>query len=814
MTHTFLQTTLQDVRYALRTMRQKPLFALTAVLTMALAIGGNTAMFSVIRAVLLKPLEYRDPNRLVRISGGATTTRFVEAKAGAKSFAGIAAFSGQENLTLAGGPEPEVLKAARVSAGWLRVLGVDPLLGRDFSAGEDAAGGAPVALISAGLWKRRFAADPAIVGRTITLASAAYTVIGVLPQRLQFPFPGLDVWLTAPSEWPVMTAKSRALSPFLTVFGRLQPGSTLAQANAEMTVLRRQYKMAHPTMLDAKAVSPSEVRLLQEELVANVRSLLWLLFGAVGFVLLIACANVASLLLARAASRSREFAVRSALGATRTRLIRQMLVESVVLSVLGGVLGLLFASWTVMAVPSMAAVDLPRAGEIELDGAVLGFAVLLSVVTGAAFGLVPSIGASRPDLIRVLRATGNASGTSAIARRFAPGLTLRGLLLVGQVALSTVLLVGVALLIESVNHLRHVEVGFNPENLLTMRLSLPSSRYDTDRKAAQFFEDLVGKAGRVPGVRSAAAALFLPMMGYAGTPVQDAAKPLLPLNERSIANILIVTPGYFRTLGIPLRRGRDFAGHDRDGAERVTIIDEAAVRRFWPEYPRGLDPIGQRLWIGGINPKPAQIIGIAASVHQNLENTAWPETVYTAFAQNPQPSSVLAIRTDGDPLRYVQTVRRQVRELDPDLPVAAIRTMADLMEQELGQRRLLVTMLGAFASVALLLTLIGLYGLVAYSAEQRVQEIGIRQALGAQHTDIVRLLVGHGVRLALAGVTAGLLGAFALTRMLGTLLFQVSATDPATFGGIALLLVLVAIAASYVPARRATQRDPMTALRT
>jgi len=641
----------QDTLYALRTMRKKPAFAATAVVTLAIAIGGNTAMFTVIRAVLLKPLPYPDSSRLVRISGGATPSRFAEMKAAARSFTDLGAFTSEDNLTLSGGAEPEVLRGVRVSASFLRILGVEPMRGRGFFAEEDSPGGAPVVMISAKLWQRRFAGDSQIVGRTATLAETPYTIIGILPRGFQFPFPGVDVWMTAPSEWSLVPSKSRVLSPFLTVFGRLRPGVNLEQANAELKVIRRQYAMAHPTMLDAKPKTP-EVTAMKEQLVANVRSMLWMLLGAVGFVLLIACANVAGLLLARASSRSREFAVRSALGAARIRLVGQLLAESVLLSLFGGIIGVLFAAWSLRAIPLMTSFDLPRAGEIHLDWIILGFAAALSTATAVLFGLAPSLAASRPDLIRVLRGSGEAAN-QGVARGMLAGLNVRAILLVGQVALSIVLLIGAALLIKSVSHLRGVDVGFNPASLLTTRLSLAPLRYDTNQKKTSFFQELVRQVGSSPGVRGAAAATSLPMMGYPGTPVQDAGKPLLNLNERLIAKIFVVTPGYFRTLEIPVRRGREFIEQDTEDAQRVAIIDEVLARKFWPGYPRTQDPIGQRLWVGGVNPKPAQIVGIAADVHQDLEDSAWPETVYVAFAQNPQPSAVLAVRTAtryGSPL--------------------------------------------------------------------------------------------------------------------------------------------------------------------
>ncbi len=802
----------QDTLYALRSMRKQPAFTLTTVLTLALAIGGNTAMFTVLHAVLLKPLPYPDSDRLVDMSGGATPSRFAEMKAGAQSFTGIAAFTPEENSTLSGRGDPEVLKGVRVSANFLQILGVDPLLGRAFRAEEDSRAGSPVVMISARLWQRRFAGDPEILGKTAALEDRPYTIIGILPPHFSFPFPDVDVWMTAPSEWPLMPVKSRILSPFLTLFGRLKPGVTVAQATAEAKVMRRQYAIAHPTMLDAKPKRAEKVTEMRDSLVADVRSMLWMLVGAVGFVLLIACANVASLLLARAISRSRETAVRSALGAARMRLIGQLIVESVVLSLSGGMLGVLFAAWSLRAIPGMTAFNLPRAQEIHLDWAVLGFAAAISIATGVLFGLAPALGASRPDLVRMLRMSGTA-GNQGSSRRVLAGVNVRGLLLVLQVSLSIVLLIGTALLIESVSRLRGVALGFNPSNVLTASISLASSRYDTDQKRTSFFEQLVQRLRSSPGIRSAAAAMFLPMMGYAGTPVQDAAQPMLKLNERPLATISMITPGYFRTLNIPLQRGRDFSERDKADAQRVAIIDEALARRFWPAYPSGKNPIGQHLWVGGVNPHPAEIVGIVADIHQNLENSAWPETVYVSFAQNPQPFAMLAARTEASPLGFSGLIREQVRALDTDQSISAVRTMDDLVDEQLGQRRLLALLLGSFATMALLLVLMGIYGIIAYSVAERTQEMGIRRALGAQEIDILRLVVGQSFRLAMLGMAIGIAGAIGLTRVMGNLLFHVSATDPATFVTVASLFLCVAFVASYIPARRATRIDPITALR-
>jgi putative ABC transport system permease protein len=796
----------QDLLYALRTQRKNPVFVITAVLTLALAIGGNTAMFTVIRTVLLNPLQFRDPDRLVYLSDGATPTRFTEAKTQAQSFTALGAFSGVENLTYSGATEPEVLKGTRVSADFLQILGVAPLIGRQFRREEDTRGGKPIVMISAELWQRLFGSDPTAVDRPMTLDGFSYTIIGILPPHFSFPDAGIDIWMTTPSESTLFPEKSRALSPFLTVFGRLKPGVTFAQANAEMTVIHKRYAMAHPAMLDATPKKPFEVAAMKEEVVSGVRSMLWMLFGAVGFVLTIACANVANLLLTRAVSRTREFAVRSALGASRTRLVRQLLAESLLLAAAGGALGILLAAFALRAIPSITAFNLPRATEIHLDWPVLTFAAALSLTTGILFGLVPSLSGSRPDLMHVLRTTGEGFSKGGQGRSH-----LRSLLSVAQIALSVILLIGAALLLESVTHLRGVALGFNPKHLVTASISLPSIRYNTDQKKAFFLEELTRRLAVLPGVNTATVAMSLPMMSYAGTPVQDADKPELRLNERLIAKMLPVSPTYFRTLQVPLRGGREFSDHDTMDAQRVAIIDEALAHRFWPD---GQNPVGHRLLIGGINLKSAEIVGVVADVHQSVDDrNDWKESIYVPFAQSPPPFAMLAVRTDGDPLSFTRAIRQQMATLDRDQALTDVQTMEQRVDGQMGQQRLLVMLLGSFAGFALLLALLGIYGVIAYSVAQRVQEVGIRRALGAQHADILRLIVGEGFVLALSGVILGLSGAVALTRVISALLFQVSPTDPLTFAAIALLFLVVGSAATYIPARRAARIDPNAALR-
>ena len=806
-----------DIRYSLRTMRNNPAFALTVVFTLALGIGGNTAIFTVIRSVLLKPLEYRDPDRLVRLSVdepwiqakdvGFSQIRYDELKAAAQSFSDIAAFFiAREDMTLSGNGDPEPVKAARVSANFLRVLGVEPALGRSFLPEEDAPGGRTAVMISTELWQRRFGADPQIAGKTVTLNSTPSTIVGVLPGGFAFPMPGMDAWVTRPSEYSGVPPQTWRSSGYLVGLARLKPRVSLEQARAELDVLTRQYAVAHPN----DRLSTMRIALLQEQLIVNVRLMLWMLFGAVGFVLLIACANIASLLLARATSRSREFAVRAALGAPRSRLIGQLLTESLLLAFAGGAIGVMLAQWALVALIRTNAFNLPRAQEIRLDPLVLGFTVGLSIAAGVLFGLFPSLNASRPDLADALRASGEASRSAR--SRGGLGVSGRGLLVIAQVALSVVLLIGAALLLESFARLTGVDPGFRPANLLTMQIALPISRYDWRRQRA-FFEELIERVKTLPGVARVTATRTLPMTARITTRVAVVELPPVDSKDRPEAQMQTISPDYFQTFGIPLRRGRVF--NDRDRAESGAtslIVNESFARLFWPAFPRGQDPVGQHLLIG--NGKLGwQIVGIVADVHERgLDTDAMPE-LYLPLADNAVQTAGVVVRTQGDPHRIVNSVRAQVLAIDRDQAITNVKTMEEMIDESVGQRRLTLVLLGSFAAVALLLAIVGIYGAIAYSVAQRTQEVAIRRALGAQQRDILKLMLRQGLGWTLAGVAIGTGGAFALTRVMQAMLFHVSATDPATFVGIALLFVLVALVASYIPARRATQIDPMAAFR-
>jgi predicted permease len=808
-----------NVRYALRQFARNRAFTVAVMLTIALGIGLNTAMFSVIRAVLLEPLGYRAPERLVLLSNAATPIRFEEMLASAHSYDGLGAFSGgREDLALSGDGRPEVLRGSQVSGNFLDILGIRPLLGRGFLPAEDKPGAPAVAMISAELWRQRFNGTPSILGRSMTLAGTAYTIIGILPAKFQFPRARTDVWLTQPSEWSAIEPVSRRISPIMHIFGRLKPGVDIEAANTELAVIDNQYAAAHPAMVDTdKSLvrmgnrAPNHLEFLKDNLVSDVRPKLWLLFGAVGLVLLIMCANIASLLLARSKARSREFAVRAAIGAGRGRIVGQLLTESMLLSLIGGTLGVALAELAVRGVRGMTALNLPRSGEIRIDGTVLMFAIIVSLLTGLLFGLLPAVSASQPDLAGVLRGSGegaSTNGTRPALLRINP----RSLLVLGQVALSTVLLIGAALLIESLALVYRVDPGFEVSNLLTMNITLPTARYGSDEKRAAFYSELLEKVEAVPGVQSAAIARTLPMTPYPAAPIQVSGRPEMKLNERPFAGIQNISPRYFQTLKIPLKRGREFTAHDDAGAVPVAIIDESMARRFWPQYPAGPNPIGDRILIGS-HSQPTEIVGIVANIAQGGLTQKPQPGVYLSAAQQPLESAVLALRTEGEPLSFANAVRKQILSIDRDQPVSGVASMNEVMDASEGPLRVMMMLLGLFAGVATIIAVVGLYGVIAYSVAQRTKEIGIRRALGAQRGSILTLIVGHGFRLALGGVLLGIGGAFALSRVLHGLLFQVSTTDPTTYVGIAILFTAVALVASYLPARRAASIDPLETLR-
>ena len=817
-----LEDLLSDIVHSIRVLSKAPVFAAAAILTLGLGIGGNTAMFTVIRDVLLKPLPYADPEQLVRLAMDNpdrnrlmpqfTPVRYAQLREESRSFLAVGAFGMSEDFTLQAGSTPETLTGIHISGNFTSLLEVRPVLGRGFLPEEDTPGGAPVAMISAALWQRYLHSDPSIVGKTIDLDSKSYTVVGVLPPRFAFPRPNIDIWLPRPAEWSMIPPSGQLHAATLTGFARLRPTVTLKQAQAEIDVLNRQYNHAHPGMADANPGSVLQIRKLKDEVLANVKEMLWVLFGAVCLVLLIACANIASLLLARASSRSQEFAVRASLGASRLRLIRQLLTESILLAVAGGSLGVLFAKIALAAISHVSTLDLPQAHEIRLDGMMLAFTGALSVLTGLLFGLLPAFRASRPNVVKALRIRGEGAGHAA-HRENILGINPRSFLLLGQIALSIVLLISAGLLLKSFFRLRSVDPGFRSSGLLTAQIALPPLRYDSNLKRAAFWSQLVQQLQQMSRVSGAAATFTLPMSPAYALMFQPAEEALKTANERPIAQFESVTPGYFETFGIPLRAGRIFTIHDNvPGGRPMVIINETLARRFWPGYPTRVNPVGKRL-ILGTGTSSAEIVGVVGDVHEyDLANEAGLE-IYAPCALSPPQTGSIVVRTAGPPQNFAETLRKALFSIDPVQPVSNIQTMSERIDHTFTQRQTTLALLALFAAMATVLAAIGIYGVIAYSVTQRTEELGIRRALGAQNRDILRLVMGGGVRIAAFGIAAGLLGGLAATRMIAGLLFHVGRTDPATFVEIALLFFLVAIAACYFPAGRAIRIEPMRALR-
>jgi putative ABC transport system permease protein len=812
-------TLAQDLRYGLRMLARSPGLTVTAALALALGIGANTAIFSVVDAVLLRPLPYDDPDRLVMVwnrypkmnlqRAAVSGPDFVERRDENHVFEQVAAFiDGNLNLTSAG--EPERLRAVRASASLFPLLGVRPALGRTFLTEEDRPGSSQVAVVSHGLWTRRFGSDPRLVGRPLTLNGTPHTVVGILSAGDSFPDPSVDVWvpiaLTAEQVDP-----SRRGNEYIGMIARLKSGVTLEQAQADMDLITRRALSQAPQV--AKDFFESNgwgafLSPLREEVVGGARPALLALLGAVGCVLLIACANVSNLLLARATSRKREIAIRTALGAGRTRLVRQLLTESLLLAVLGGGLGLLLAVWGVDLLAALRPENLPRVEEIGLDLRVLTFTGLLSLAAGIVFGLAPALHASRPDLNESLKEGGRASSAGPGHSR------LRGLLVVSQIALALVLLVGAGLMIRSFWLLQRVDPGFRPEGLLTMNISLSTSKYPKPEQRVAFFQQLRQRLAALPGVEAVAATSLLPLAGGTSTAsfFAEGQRPG-PGESSPLANVRLATPDYFRTMGIPLKRGREFTDQDTR-APNVVVVDEGMVRRFW----RGQDPIGRRLTFTE-TPTEADwmtVVGIAGEVkHSGLDGHDYAHIygphALTAFLV-PEGMFVV-VRTRSDPDGQVAAVRRAVAAMDPEQPIFAVRTMRAYVEDAVAQPRFRTALLALFAAVALVLAAVGIYGVMAYAVTQRTHEIGIRMALGAMQRDVLRMVVGQGLRLALGGVAVGVAGALALTRILSSLLFGVTATDPLTFLTVPLVLLAVSALACYLPARRATRVDPIVALR-
>ncbi|HKV39771.1 MAG TPA: ABC transporter permease [Blastocatellia bacterium] len=811
-----METVLQDIRYALRIMIKSPVFTGVAVVALALGIGSATAIFSVINAVLLKPLQFKEPSRLVQIWGKfdkqglpqnwISEPELWDLKQQTRSFEDLAGFTaGGANLT--GSGDPVRVNSALVNASFFRLLGIQAAKGRTFYEEEDRPGANTEVILSDSLWKSRFAGDPGIVGRAVTLSGQSFTVVGIMPQGFDYPAKS-DLW--EPLALDAAKPGARG-SHYLEVLGRLRPGLTLQQASSDLAGVATVLLGRYPDNYGGNSGWGMYAIPLKTQMVGDVRPAMLVLLGAVTFLLLIACANVANLLLVRATVREKEIAIRAALGAGRRRLVKQLLTESVMLALAGGAIGFALAYAAVKAFVAFGPKDLPRLDEVAVNWPVLIAALGLSLATGLVFGVFPALHLSRPDLHRSLKEGGR---TQAGGRS---GMT--SALVVSEGALALILLVGAGLMMKSFRRLLEVPLGFTSDHLLTFRITLPPRTYPDGTKLQTFYDSLLEKVRRIPGVETAGAVSQLPLSGaYSSgtTIVEDTSAgpglarvmglyPMLEADRRE------VTPGYFESMHIPLKEGRMFTPADNDLAPKVVIIDEKFARTFWPKA----DPLGKRVLTGGSREKPewGTIVGVAGHVrHYGLEKEG-REQLYFPFDQKTSNTMYLTLRTSGDPDSVVGAARSAVMELDRGEPIYQVKSMDELLAGSIAQPRLYLALFVAFAAVALVLAAVGIYGMMSYAVTQRTNEIGVRMALGATAMDVVRLVTFRGLLLTGGGLVIGLAGSFGLTRLMVSLLYAVSPTDPATFVLISLLLGVVAIAACVIPARRATRVDPLAALR-
>jgi putative ABC transport system permease protein len=817
-----MRTLWQDVRYGARALAKSPGFTAVAVLAVALGVGANTAIFSVVNTVLLRALPYENSERLVAlytgrgpstIGGPLSYPDLLDYRAQAQSLEYVAGYQGVGTvMSLGQGDEPERVRGTEVMADLFPALGVRAALGRVFTREEDVEGGPRIIVISDGLWRRRFGSDPNVVGREVRmgLSGRAVTVVGVMPPGFKFP-PDESEALDYYTPFVAENAKDNADSMnnrgavFIPTVAKLRDGVPFEQAAAEVEAIANRLAAQYP---DTSANRRARVVGLHEDLVGQVRPALLMLLGAVGLVLLIACANVANLLLARAASRGREIAVRTALGATRARIARQLLTESLLLSILGGAAGFLLSVWGVEAIIKLSPATVPRLAETSIDGRVFLFALGVSILTGLVFGLAPALQASKTDLAESLKEGGR--GGSAGARRS----RLRSALVVVEVALSLVLLVGAGLLIKSFRQLVTADPGYSPERVLAVTVALNTQRFADGDSRAGYFREAVARIKGLPGVESAGLTRLLPLgRSDIFNSFQIAGRPPFAPGESRGARSYTVSPEYFRVLSVPLRRGRAFTEADGKNANQVIVINGAFVSRFFP----GQEPLGQHVILDGPDDKPLpprEVVGVVGNVHfQSFTDEERPE-YYIPFEQSPSAVTQVVVRArGGDAAALTAPVRAALKGVDPNLLIWRTETMDELVGQSVAPQRFNVALLGFFAALAMLLAAVGIYGVMSYMVTQRRHEIGIRMALGAGRGDVLRMVVRQGMLLTLAGLGLGLVGAFALTRLMSSLLYGVSATDPLVFAAVSLLLASVALLASYVPARRATRVDPMVALR-
>jgi putative ABC transport system permease protein len=813
-----METLVQDLRYSLRVLLKSPGFAAVAVIVLALGIGANTAIFSVVNAVLLRPLPYQDPGKLVQVwhvpppKSFPGITRFAVSAANYLDwrdqnhvFEQLAIYS-YATLNLSGRGQPESLTSGVVSSNFFSVLQVRPLLGRAFDPGEDQPGRANTVVLSHAFWREHFGSDPRIVGQNITLNQQSYTVAGVMPARFEMP-PSAQVWTPM-----ALTDKEKAVrgEHHFGVIGRLKPDANLNQAQAEMNTISSRLEQQYPT--DDKGWGAVVVP-LREQLVGDVRPALLVLLGAVAFVLLIACANVANLMLAKTLGRRKEIAIRSALGASRLRVLQQVLSESVVIALIGGILGLIIAHFGVQLISAFLANQLNQSPDVTLDIWVLGFTLAVSILTGVLAGLAPALRLTKTDLNEALKqGLGRTDSDSG-------GTRTRSVLVISEVALSLILLIGAGLMIRSLWLLRSIDPGLDPNNVLTMRVGVPSTRFPSPLQQSNFFNEALRRIRALPGVESAGVIDALPINGGGSIqPIAIEGRPAQQMADQPEVGVRIISPAYFQALRIPLLRGRNFNDSDAAGAPLTILISESMAKRFWPNE----NPIGKHLTMTFLPDGPREIVGIVGDVKDEGLTVVDPvATLYTPMAQLSTPllggwSSFpmwLVVRTNSTPSSLTSAVTSAVHQVDSELPLLQIRTMQEVVGESLSQQRFNMLLLAVFAGLALMLAAIGIYSVLSYSVKRRVREIGIRMALGAQVRDVLRLIVVEGMRPTLIGVAIGLAGALALGRVLANLIYGIKPTDPITFGAVSALLAGVGLFASVIPAYRATRVEPMKTLR-
>jgi putative ABC transport system permease protein len=805
-----MQRLWQDLRFAVRMLANKPGFTLIAFATLALGIGANTAIFSVVNGVLLRPLPYKDPEQLVSIwevqanqdHSHFSPAEFLDYEAQNQSFSAMAAYR-LMNFTLTGAGEPEQLGGLVVTANFFSLLGVEPERGRIFQPEDGLAGAPRVAIISHSYWENRFSGDSNLIGKTLELSGDPVVVVGVMPPDFQDN--SFQVWLNPHQivpDWQLhsnVDLLSLRKTGYLRVLGRLKPNVTLPQAQADLNTIAARLQQQYPRPTGHGAGLSS----LHEEVVGNVRPALFILFGAVGLVLLIACANVTSLMLARSAARYKEIAIRMAVGASRWQIVRQLLLENLLLTLMGGAGGGLLAVWGVHLFVASKPSDLPRLAAIGVDYKVLVFTFVVSLLTGLIFGLVPALAASNPDLISAFK-DGSPNSTARGGR-----LRLRQTLVVAEIALAFIVLIDAGLLVNSFNRLLAVKPGFDPTHLSTMRIALTDQRYDKGTDKARFVRELNARLEAIPGVQDAGFSDDLPISQTDSTTrITIDGRPSSPSDDQTPVGLHVINARYFDAIGTRLIKGRTFTERDDKDAPSVFVINQTMARRFWPNE----DPVGKRIRYNSKDPF-GEIVGVVEDVKYDGLHSADRAHLYEPYQQNAWPFITITLRSQLDQSTLIAAAQREVRSLDPNLPISNVRTMSEVMAESLARRRLVLTLFTIFASLALLLAAIGIYGVLSSSVKQRTRELGIRIALGATTRGVLQLVIGDGVKLVMLGIVIGMAGAIATGRLLAGLLFGVNATDPMTFTVIALLLAAVSVLACYIPARRATKVDPLTALR-